>query len=141
MKNITSLIGGIIFGIGLVVSGMTDPAKVIGFLDITGDWDYSLALVMGGAVVFNFISFRLIRKRTHSIYDGPLRWPTRKDVDTKLLFGSGLFGVGWGIAGICPGPGIVNLIRMDIGVLIFVLSMVAGMLIYKLSLVSISKGE
>jgi uncharacterized membrane protein YedE/YeeE len=131
MKNITSLLAGIFFGIGLVVSGMTNPAKVIGFLDITGDWDFSLALVMAGAVIFNLVSFTLIKKRSISILNGPISWPNKNQIDLKLLGGASLFGIGWGLVGICPGPAIVNLINLNTGVIIFVLSMLSGMFIYQ----------
>jgi uncharacterized membrane protein YedE/YeeE len=131
MKVLMSLITGIVFGIGLVISGMTNPAKVIGFLDITGNWDYSLALVMGGAVVFNFFAFKLIKKRRASILGDAYECPTNRKIDKKLINGSALFGIGWGLIGICPGPGIVNLVNLDPSILLFVISMLIGMGIYK----------
>jgi uncharacterized membrane protein YedE/YeeE len=131
MKVLMSLITGIVFGIGLVISGMTNPAKVIGFLDITGNWDYSLALVMGGAVVFNFFAFKLIKKRRASILGDAYECPTNRKIDKKLIIGSALFGIGWGLIGICPGPGIVNLVNLDPSILLFVISMLIGMGIYK----------
>lgn len=130
MKALMSLVAGVVFGIGLVVSGMTNPAKVIGFLDITGTWDYSLAFVMGGAVVFNFFAFKLIKKRSTSILGDAYECPTNRKIDKKLIIGSSLFGIGWGLVGICPGPGIVNLVNLNSSALVFVVSMLVGMGIY-----------
>lgn len=127
MKNIVSHIAGIIFAIGLVVSGMINPQKVIGFLDIFGEWDYSLAFVMGGAVILNFFTFRMIKKRQAPVCHDCFELPTAKYLDKDLLFGSAIFGIGWGLIGICPGPGIVNLVTMDPKIFIFVTSMLVGM--------------
>ncbi len=131
MKNIIGLLSGIIFAIGLVVSGMIDPNKVTGFLDLFGDWDYALAFVMGGAVIFNLVTFKLIKKKESPLFSSEFHWPTKVDVDKKLVLGAIIFGTGWGIAGICPGPGIVNVITLEPKMLVFVGSMSVGMLIFK----------
>ncbi|WP_127717080.1 DUF6691 family protein [Halobacteriovorax sp. HLS] len=139
MKVILSMIAGVIFSFGLVISGMINPDKVIGFLDIFGQWDYALAFVMGGAVIFNLITFKLLKKKDRPFFNGNFEWPTRKDIDSKLIIGSALFGIGWGLIGICPGPGIVNLISLDTKVFTFVGSMVAGMLIFKIFTQGVNK--
>lgn len=130
MKNIIGLIGGIIFAIGLVVSGMTNPEKVIGFLDIFGEWDYSLAFVMGGAVMVNLLFFTFILKRK-PLFNEEHALPTVFHVDKALVLGSALFGIGWGLVGICPGPGIVNLVTFEPIAIIFVLSLYVGMIVHK----------
>lgn len=127
---LTSFLAGIIFAIGLVVSGMTNPQKVIGFLDIFGSWDYSLAFVMGGAVGVNLISFSFLKKKS-PVFSPKFYLPSKKDIDGKLIGGAILFGAGWGIAGICPGPGIVNLAMTNMTSVIFIGSMILGMVIYK----------
>lgn len=130
MTNIVSLISGIIFSIGLVVSGMINPAKVKGFLDIFGSWDYALVFVMGGAVVFNVLAYFFIFKGKPFL-ESQFFLPTKKDFDKNLIIGSSLFGIGWGLTGICPGPGIVNLITLNSDIFIFIISMVVGMLLFK----------
>lgn len=133
MKGIiVGLVSGVIFSFGLVYSGMTNPAKVIGFLDIFGAWDSSLAFVMGGAVCFNLISFHFIFKRKNPIFEKSFDLPAKKDVDNKLLIGATVFGVGWGLIGICPGPSIVNLVTLHLNSFLFVASMIVGMLVFKL---------
>ncbi|MBD64842.1 MAG: YeeE/YedE family protein [Halobacteriovoraceae bacterium] len=119
-----SLISGIIFAIGLSISGMINPHKVKGFLDIFGNWDYSLAFVMGGAVGLNYFTFKYFEKKHE------LNTPTA--IDKNLIIGSALFGIGWGLIGICPGPGIVNLINFDLGILVFVVAMLLGMSLYRM---------
>jgi uncharacterized membrane protein YedE/YeeE len=127
---IISLFAGALFAVGLVLSGMSNPEKVIGFLDVFGNWDYSLLLVMGGAVGVNFVTFRILTKKKP--FCAPAHFlPTKTSVDKKLLLGSALFGIGWGILGICPGPAIVNLVTLSPTVLIFVSSMLIGMIAYK----------
>lgn len=127
-----SLTSGILFSIGLVISGMVNPDKVRGFLNIFGDWDPSLAFVMIGAIGLNFFSFKFVTKKkplcaeSHSL-------PTKKDIDTKLIMGAALFGIGWGLLGICPGPGIVNLVTLNINAIIFVFSMLIGMTVFKIA--------
>ncbi|MEZ4872121.1 MAG: DUF6691 family protein [Bdellovibrionales bacterium] len=131
MHLLTSFISGLIFAIGLSVSGMVNPQKVIGFLNIFGDWDPSLAFVMGGAVLFNFVFFRMILKRESTLLKTDFSMPVRKAVDKNLVFGSILFGIGWGMFGICPGPGLVNLFRFDPKILVFVLAMMVGMVLFR----------
>ncbi len=130
--NLISFISGILFSAGLIISGMTNPKKVIGFLDIFGEWDYSLAFVMVGAILVNFLVFRFLKKEKPLCgYDFSL--PLKTVVDWKLITGSALFGIGWGIVGICPGPGIVNLTTFDSDFIIFVGSMLTGMFIFKMT--------
>lgn len=127
MRNLAALGTGILFGIGLVISGMTQPAKVLGFLDFFGNWDPSLAFVMGGAVVVNTIFFRLIKKRERPLWDTKFHMPTNNDIDWRLIAGSALFGLGWGIGGFCPGPGITALASAQAPAFVFVGAMAAGM--------------
>lgn len=124
---------GLLFGVGLILSGMTDPGKVLGFLDVAGEWDPSLALVMGGAVVVGVFAFAMARKRTSTFLGGAMHLPRTDDIDARLLTGALVFGIGWGLAGFCPGPAVVS---MGSGVwqgLVFTLSMVAGMIVHQLS--------
>ena len=128
MRNrISEFAIGLVFGLGLIISGMTDPGKVLGFLDLAGLWDPSLALVMGGAVLVGLLAFTLARKRTTSVLGGPMRLPTARQIDRRLVLGSLAFGVGWGIAGFCPGPAIVSLGAGEPKAVVFVLAMLAGM--------------
>lgn len=108
MFNIVAFLSGLIFGIGLILSRMADPAKVLNFLDITGNWDPSLAFVMIGAIAVGLVGFYLARKRPASLLDTPIQLPTATRIDKRLVLGSSLFGTGWGLAGICPGPAIVH---------------------------------
>jgi uncharacterized protein len=103
-----SFLLGLMFGVGLIVSGMTNPAKVLGFLDIAGAWDPSLALVVAGAIAAAFVPFRLAIAREHSLLGEPMRLPTRRDIGPRLILGSAVFGIGWGLAGFCPGPAVVS---------------------------------
>ena len=130
MSNLFALLSGIVFSIGLVVSGMINPAKVKGFLDIFGEWDYALIFVMGGAVVFNLIAYFIIFKGIPFI-GSQFFLPTKKVIDKNLIVGSSLFGIGWGLTGICPGPGIVNLVTLNSNIFLFVFSMIIGMIIFK----------
>ena len=107
MNVFTAFAAGVVFGIGLILSGMTDPAKVIGFLDIAGNWDPSLAFVMAGAIAVGVFAFAFARKRSASLFGDAMRLPTRRDVDLRLVLGSVIFGIGWGLAGFCPGPALV----------------------------------
>ncbi|WP_395057084.1 DUF6691 family protein [Polaromonas sp.] len=122
---------GLIFGIGLIVSGMTDPGKVIGFLDLFGAWDPSLALVMGGAIFVGVFAFALARKRSTTFLGGALHLPGAGDIDRRLIGGSLLFGAGWGLAGFCPGPAIVSAGSGQPKALVFVLAMLAGMWLFE----------
>jgi hypothetical protein len=120
------------FAVGLVVSGMTQPGKVIGFLDFFGNWDPSLAFVMGGAVIVNLVLFKFTtKKRKQPLFDAKFRIPTRSDIDWQLIGGAGLFGIGWGLAGYCPGPGLTALGSGTATAFTFVGSMVGGMLLYQ----------
>ncbi|MGV3680774.1 MAG: DUF6691 family protein [Acidovorax sp.] len=118
---------GLVFGLGLIISGMTDPGKVLGFLDLAGLWDPSLALVMGGAILVGVFAFAVARKRSTSVLGGAMQLPTARHIDRRLVLGSLLFGAGWGIAGFCPGPAIVSLGAGEPKALVFVLAMLAGM--------------
>ena len=126
-----SFVSGIIFAVGLVISGMTNPHIVNGFLDVFGDWNPSLTFVMGGAILVGFFSFKWIHKRKPK-FASSLYLPSKTKVDRKLLLGAALFGVGWGLGGICPGPGIVNLVTGQSQAILFVASMIAGMSAYKI---------
>jgi uncharacterized protein len=123
------LVTGLLFGLGLAISGMVLPEKVIGFLDITGQWDPSLAFVMVGAILFHIPFVRWAQRRGSSVLGDALQLPKRKDIDPKLVIGAVLFGVGWGVSGVCPGPAIVNLVTLTPGMIAFVLAMVAGMVL------------
>lgn len=127
MLAFTSLLAGLVFGIGLMVSGMANPAKVLGFLDLFGRWDPSLALVMGGAVAVSAVAFAIARRRSASLLGAALKLPTARQIDRRLVMGSVLFGIGWGIAGFCPGPALVALGMGEAKALVFVAAMLAGM--------------
>ena len=118
---------GLVFGLGLIISGMTDPSKVLGFLDLAGLWDPSLAFVMGSAILVGVFAFAVARKRTTSVLGGAMQLPTAHHIDRRLVLGSLLFGAGWGIAGFCPGPAIVSLGAGEPKAVVFVLAMLAGM--------------
>ncbi len=136
-KNIIGFLSGLIFGIGLLISGMTNPAKVIGFLDITGNWDISLALVMGGALMVAGVGFFIAKKRVSnqqtSFSSDPIEIPTNTKITKQLVIGSLMFGVGWGLVGICPAPAFVMMATMSWQAFIFVIAMLLGMFIYKLT--------
>lgn len=119
---------GLIFGAGLLISGMTDTAKVLGFLDIFGAWDATLAFVMAGAVAVASIGFALAKRRGAPLLAAQSLWPTRKDIDAPLVTGAVLFGIGWGLVGLCPGPALVNLAGLGLPVIVFVAAMAAGMI-------------
>lgn len=123
---------GLLFGWGLLLSGMTDPGKVQGFLDLFGAWDPSLAFVMGGAVLVGAFAFALARRRTTTFLGGALQLPTSRDIDRPLVVGSLIFGAGWGLAGFCPGPGIVAMAAGEAKAAVFVAAMLVGMLGYQL---------
>lgn len=123
----TALLAGLVFGIGLMLSGMANPAKVLGFLDLSGQWDPSLGLVMGGAVAVAAVVFALTRKRQTALLGAELKLPTARQIDKPLVIGSLVFGAGWGIAGFCPGPALVVLAMGEGKALVFVLAMLAGM--------------
>jgi len=131
MLIVTSLLAGLVFGLGLIVSGMANPAKVLGFLDITGAWDPSLALVMAGAISVGAIAFAVAGRRTTSLIGAEMKLPTARHIDRRLVVGSTLFGMGWGIAGFCPGPGLVALGMGEVKALVFVAAMLAGMGVFE----------
>ncbi len=133
MHLFISFIAGVIFSIGLSISGMVDPNIVIGFLDIFGKWNPALIFVMGGAVMVNLLTFNLILKKGQGYGGCELDLPAKKNVDKKLIIGSALFGVGWGIFGVCPGPAVANLFLLNGKMIVFFLSMITGMLIFKLT--------
>ena len=127
MKNLTALLCGLVFGIGLAASGMTDTAKVLGFLDIAGDWVPDLAFVMGGAVLVTLLTFPLVLKRTRPLFAEQFHVPTITLIDRRLIGGAAVFGIGWGIYGYCPGPALSALLYLDSKTLIFVVAMLIGM--------------
>jgi uncharacterized membrane protein YedE/YeeE len=131
MKNIISLVVGLIFAIGLGISGMTQVHVVRGFLDVTGDWNMNLIGVMAGAIGVHALLFLMIKRRSSPLLDSKFHLPTKKDIDGKLLLGAALFGIGWGWVGICPGPGIVASVSGNHNILIFIASMLIGMFIFK----------
>lgn len=129
--SFVALVVGFLFSIGLGISGMTQPKKVIGFLDIFGSWDPSLAFVMVGAIAVHFVVYRWTQKRSSPLLSLSWHLPDKKEITFSLLAGSFLFGVGWGLAGYCPGPAIVSLVTLEAKLVVFVASMVAGMLVFK----------
>lgn len=132
LHRLSEFVVGLLFGWGLLISGMTDPGKVIGFLDLAGAWDPSLAFVMGGAVAVGLVAFTLARRRTVTVLGGALHLPSRRDIDTRLVVGALLFGAGWGLAGFCPGPALVSMAAGHTQALVFVGAMVAGMALFEL---------
>ena len=128
----TSLFAGLVFGLGLIVSGMANPAKVLGFLDLAGPWDPSLAFVMAGAIAVAAVAFASAKTRTVSVLGAGMKLSTSRDIDRRLVIGSVLFGIGWGVAGFCPGPGLVALGMGEIKALVFVVAMLVGMGIFEL---------
>lgn len=130
MNALAAFTAGLVFGVGLIVSGMTDPAKVIGFLDIAGSWDPSLAFVMAGAIFVGFFAFLLAGKRATTLLGGALQLPQARDIDARLVGGAVVFGVGWGLAGFCPGPALVAFGGGHDKAAVFVVAMLAGMMIY-----------
>jgi uncharacterized membrane protein YedE/YeeE len=132
MTLLINFVIGLIFGLGLVVSGMSDPAKVLNFLDLAGTWDPSLAFVMGGAVIVTFIGYRIVLQRKAPIFDTKFHVPTRTDVDARLIVGPALFGIGWGLGGFCPGPALTAIGLGAPGTLMFVPAMLVGMWVARL---------
>lgn len=132
MPILSALIAGLVFGIGLIVAGMTNPAKVQGFLDLAGPWDPSLAFVMGGAIVVALAAFRFAGKRERALLGDAMRLPTATRIDRRLVLGSLAFGAGWGLAGFCPGPALASLATGGVKALIFTGAMLAGMIVFEL---------
>lgn len=133
MNVATALLAGLLFGIGLLISGMSDPSRVLGFLDLAGKWNPSLAFVMGGAVLVGLFAFGIARKRTVSFLGGAMHLPTSRTIDRRLVLGNLAFGVGWGLAGFCPGPALVSLAAGHQKALVFVVAMLAGMMLFELA--------
>ena len=127
MKLIYAWATGLVFGIGIAISGMMNPAKVLNFFDIAGTWDLSLAFVMGGAVAVTFIGYRLVWRRATPLFEDRFQVPNSNVIDARLVGGSALFGIGWGLAGFCPGPALMNLATGHAEVWLFVAAMLAGM--------------
>ncbi len=134
MKHLIAFGVGLIFGIGLLISGMTQPEKIFGFLDIFGRWDPSLAFVMGGALAVAAPGFYFAQKRGKSAFGEPLALPKKQDIDPRLLSGALIFGIGWGLAGVCPAPAIVNLGFASGPAYVFAAAMIAGMALYSFTL-------
>ena len=130
-QRLTEFLIGLLFGVGLLLSGMTDPGKVIGFLDLAGNWDPSLAFVMGGAILVGIFAFAFAKRRTTDFSGGAIRWPTSNAIDRRLVIGSVVFGAGWGLAGFCPGPALVSLGAGVPQAIAFVGAMLAGMAIFE----------
>ncbi len=141
MTAISALLAGLLFGIGLIVSGMTDPSKVLGFLDLTGKWDPSLAFVMGGAVIVGSLAFPYATTRNKSVLGSPMRLPTVTMIDRRLILGGLAFGVGWGLAGYCPGPALASLAHGSAKPWVFVVAMLGGMALFELAERSKVKSE
>jgi uncharacterized membrane protein YedE/YeeE len=129
--SLIALLSGLVFGAGLILSGMANPAKVLGFLDLAGAWDPSLAFVMAGAIAVGAVAFALARRRSTSWLGTEMRMPTAHQIDRRLIGGSLLFGVGWGVAGFCPGPALVALGMGEAKAALFVFAMLAGMALFE----------
>ena len=127
MSFLVNLLLGLVFGAGLVISGMADPAKVLNFLDLSGTWDPSLAFVMGGAVIVAFFGYRLVLKRPAPVVGGTYHLPAGTNIDRRILVGPVIFGAGWGVSGFCPGPALTALGFGEPGTLVFVPAMILGM--------------
>jgi len=132
MASLFAFVAGLVFGIGLIVAGMANPAKILGFLDIAGKWDPSLALVMAGAVAVGLVAFGLARRRTMSALGLPMLLPTASSLDARLVGGSIVFGIGWGLAGFCPGPAVVALGAGYAKAAVFVAAMLLGMIAFEI---------
>ena len=132
MFNIAALLSGLVFGLGLILSGMANPAKVLGFLDLAGAWDPSLALVMAGAIAVGLLAFTVAKRRTRTLLGAEMKLPTASHIDHRLIGGSVLFGMGWGVAGFCPGPALAALGMAQPKAVVFVAAMLAGMAVFEL---------
>lgn len=127
---LAAFLSALLFGLGLAISGMTQPAKVLGFLDIFGQWDPSLLAVMAGAIIVHSVSYRIITRRKSPVLTTQFHIPTRRDIDWRLVLGSAIFGAGWGLAGICPGPALVALAAAQSPIVLFVVSMMGGIFLH-----------
>ncbi|WP_420476215.1 YeeE/YedE family protein [Noviherbaspirillum sp. ST9] len=132
MQLITAFVTGLVFGLGLIVSGMTDPSKIIGFLDLAGRWDPSLAFVMAGAIMVGFFAFRIAGRSSQTLVGTPMCLPDARRIDKRLVLGGLVFGAGWGLAGYCPGPAMASLLSGGSKPLIFFAAMLAGMAVFEL---------
>ena len=130
-QNLAALVGGTVFGAGLVVAGMTNPDKVLAFLTVNQHWDPALIFVMGSAVVVATLGYWLVGKRTTPLFDTAFHAPGNRLVDRPLIAGAGLFGIGWGISGFCPGPAIVGLLTFDVRAMVFIAAYVAGVFLFE----------
>lgn len=131
MQLLIALMSGLLFGLGLIISGMTDPSKIIGFLDLAGDWNPSLAFVMCGAILVGLVAFRFAGNRPTAILGDAMRLPTARHIDRRLVLGGLAFGAGWGLAGYCPGPALASLATGSSEPIIFVIAMLAGMAVFE----------
>ena len=131
MGKLTAFLAGLVFGLGLLLAGMANPAKVLGFLDLAGAWDPSLALVMVAAIGVALLPLTWAKRRSYSLLGAPMQLPVKRELDRRLIGGSLLFGIGWGIAGICPGPAVAILLTGHWQVLLFVAAMLLGMLLFE----------
>ncbi len=141
MKHLIALLAGLVFGLGLILSGMGNPAKVQSFLDLFGAWDPSLAFVMAGAIAVGLLAFTWAKKRTHALLGDPMQLPAPHRIDAPLLTGAALFGTGWGLAGFCPGPAVMNLATLTPEVWLFVAAMLMGMGLYGVWARVVAKGR
>lgn len=132
MRNISALFVGVVFGLGLTVSQMTNPAKVVGFLDFFGSWDPSLLLVMGGALIVTTIGYRFVTKQNKPLFASNFHFPTTRNIDSQLILGSVLFGIGWGLVGLCPGPAIAAVSIGGLPILVFLFAMAAGVYLFEI---------
>ncbi|AHC36805.1 MULTISPECIES: DUF6691 family protein [unclassified Pseudomonas] len=130
MLKVTAFIAGLLFGLGLLLAGMANPSKVLAFLDLAGAWDPSLALVMGGAIAVAIGPLTWARRHARSLLGAPMQFPAKRELDRRLIGGSLLFGIGWGIAGICPGPAVAILLTGHWQALVFMVAMLSGMLLF-----------
>lgn len=130
MSALAAFAAGLVFGVGLVLSGMTDPGKVLGFLDVAGAWDPSLAFVMAGAILVGAAAFALARRRAQAFLGDAMQLPARRDIDLRLVAGAIVFGIGWGLAGFCPGPALVSFGSGQDKAAVFVVAMLVGMVLY-----------
>lgn len=131
MNRALDFIAGLIFGLGLLLSGMTDPAKVLGFLDLFGQWDPSLALVMAGAIGVGVFAFAAAKRRDKSLLGDEMHLPAARQIDRRLVCGALIFGIGWGLAGFCPGPALVTMATGELKAVVFIAAMLAGMALYE----------
>lgn len=131
MERLLALLSGLVFGVGLIIAGMVDPAKVLGFLDLAGAWDPSLALVMGGAIAVGVPTFWLSKRRTTSACGNPMQAPSQTAITPRLIIGSLMFGAGWGLAGLCPGPALVTAATGNLSAILFVMAMLTGFALFQ----------